>query len=253
MGRRPTSRVTVLSVIAEMHPLSSSDGTALKQILEAMQPYNISTSAVRQQIEAMRKLGLIDVLSERGKMYEVEITSKGLSYLEENSTYIKTALSKPVAVEPPRQSTVTITDLDDFFEASRQAEGMVASLVRRLKELESKLKHSETENDNLRLEHSQLQTKHLALLEEAKTLRQKLAVHKDRELGTLRPSQLPKVWRGLAEIAVDQGWRITLSGGDHIQWVSPTGSTMTSAQTPSDHRSVKNFRAQLARKGLVVR
>ena len=251
MGRRPTSRVTVLSVIAEMQPLSTSDGTTLLVILEAMQPYNISPSAIRQQIDAMRKLGLIDVLSERGKMYEVEITTKGLSYLEENSAYIKSVPVKPVEIEPARNATIQIASLDEFFEASRQAEEMVANLAGKIEKLESQLKHSEAENDKLRRANAQALAKNLSLSEEVKTLRQKLGPSGQKD--SLRPNALPGVWRELAKKALDQGWSISLTGGDHIRWVSPDGLVVTSSQTPSDHRSVKNTRAQLARGGLKVR
>lgn len=57
-------------------------------------------------------------------------------------------------------------------------------------------------------------------------------------------------YRHLATVAQDQGWTVTLTHGNHLKWVSPTGSVYFSASSPSDFRALKNLRSDLARRGL---
>jgi len=257
MGRRPTSRVTVLSIISEHCPIMSDDGKAVQTICEAATEYGITRSAAKQQIDALRKLGMIEVLSEKGKMFMVDTTPKGDSYLEQNAHFIKSRIEKKPLVKDETQVTfpeanIQLASPAEFFEACRQAEVMFGNILQENGQLKKQLEQAKTENEKLRQDRAQLEAKNLSLKEENKTLRQKLEKPSGQN-GSLRPSALPGVWRELAKKALDQGWSISLTGGDHIRWVSPDGLVVTSSQTPSDHRSVKNTRAQLARGGLKVR
>lgn len=259
MSRRPTSRVTVLSVISELSPLNADKGEAVQIICDATQPYGITKSATRQQIDSLRKLGMIETLTERGKMFMVELTPKGVKYLEQNSIYIKSRESKKAVIKQDSQPSVAelpsikLGSLDEFFAACKQAEAMVKDMVSTISLLSKKLAGAESEIESLRQAKAQLEAKNLSQKEEIKSLQQKLAAKGGGRNGSLRPTALPGVWRELAERAVSQGWSINLTGSDHIRWVSPSGVVVISSQTPSDHRSFKNTRAELARKGLKVR
>ena len=44
-----------------------------------------------------------------------------------------------------------------------------------------------------------------------------------------------------------QGW--TLEMGKHLKFMSPEGKKFFTSRTPSDHRSTKNFSAELRRHG----
>lgn len=259
MSRRPTSRVTVLSIISELSPLSADKGEAVQIICDVAQSYGITKGACRQQIDSLRKLGMIETLTERGKMYLVELTPKGVKYLEHNAIYIKARdkVKKGLFKEDTQPSvaelpSIKLGSLDEFFEACKQAEVMVKGTVSTISLLSKKLAYAESEIESLRQAKAQLEAKNLSQKEEIKSLQQKLAAKGIRE-ETLRPSALPKVWREIAEKAVAQGWSIALTGSDHIRWVSPSGVIVTSSQTPSDHRSIKNTRAELARIGLKIR
>ena len=259
MSRRPTSRVTVLSIISELSPLSADKGEAVQIICDAAQSYGITKGACRQQIDSLRKLGMIETLTERSKTYLVELTPKGVKYLEQNASYIKSRVDakKAVIKEDPLPSVAELTSiklgsLNEFFEACKQAEVMVKDMVSTISLLSKKVEQAQAEVESLRKAKAQLEAKNLSQKEEIKSLQQKLAAKGVRE-DTLRPAALPRVWRELAEKAVAQGWSINLTGSDHIRWVSPSGVIVTSSQTPSDHRSIKNTRAELARRGLKVR
>ena len=58
-------------------------------------------------------------------------------------------------------------------------------------------------------------------------------------------------WAALRRAAKAQGWRIEVTGGSHLRWVSPAGAAVITAESPSDPRSLLNTRAQLRRAGFV--
>jgi hypothetical protein len=263
MGRRPTSRVTVLSVISELSPINSDKGMGLQVICDAAKNYGITKGAARQQVDALKKLGLIDTLNDHGKMFMVEITAKGIAYLEQNASFIRST-SKPIEAQKLQSqqklqehipvAVYKIGSLGEVFDSCKQqVEQILAAQSATIVELELKLQGVATDNDKLRQAKAQLEARNLNLREEVKSLEQKLASKKEQETGTLRPSQVPKVWRDLAGTAIEQGWKLSFNGGDHIRWCSPNGQIITSSRTPSDHRTVHNVRSQLARIGLNVR
>jgi predicted RNA binding protein YcfA (HicA-like mRNA interferase family) len=59
-------------------------------------------------------------------------------------------------------------------------------------------------------------------------------------------------YQALVDLAQEQGWVVTLTGGDHLRFQGPDGQLVFTAQTPSDHRSIKNAVSFLRRAGLVV-
>ncbi len=48
------------------------------------------------------------------------------------------------------------------------------------------------------------------------------------------------------------GWSATISGGGHIRLQHPEGGLIFGPMTPSDHRSYKNFRSELKKRGINV-
>lgn len=59
--------------------------------------------------------------------------------------------------------------------------------------------------------------------------------------------------RDIEKAARAQGWQIGTSKKGHLRWVPPDPSKpiVVGSGTPSDHRAVRNFLAQLKRSGLV--
>ena len=69
---------------------------------------------------------------------------------------------------------------------------------------------------------------------------------------TSRP-QIPEQYRSTAAQLADQDWTgPVLTGSGHLAWTSPEGATVVTAATPSDHRGVKEFIADLRRNGAVI-
>jgi hypothetical protein len=62
--------------------------------------------------------------------------------------------------------------------------------------------------------------------------------------------ELPRETKALVELAKAQGWEHSKTSGGHHRLVSPDGKIVGMSGTPSDWRSVKNFRGQLKRAGL---
>lgn len=59
-----------------------------------------------------------------------------------------------------------------------------------------------------------------------------------------------KAWKRLAETT--EGWRVRETKNNHIQFFPPEGPIIVAGSTVSDHRSLKNTRADLKRAGLDV-
>lgn len=55
--------------------------------------------------------------------------------------------------------------------------------------------------------------------------------------------------RPIARRARQQGWHISGTRSGHLMWVSPEGRKLFTSSTPSDSRTIKNFRAELRRAG----
>lgn len=79
-------------------------------------------------------------------------------------------------------------------------------------------------------------------------------VSKDQRLAALMPvSSVHKRMIDLIAAAQDQGWDVTRKR-KHLRWVPPDPhkDMVFTAVTPSDHRALKNMRAQLRKSGLVI-
>lgn len=68
--------------------------------------------------------------------------------------------------------------------------------------------------------------------------------------GKYELQKLPKDYRSLFRLAEAQGWEHTRTGKDHHRFVSPEGTIVVTSGTPSDKRSLENFRADMRRAGL---
>jgi hypothetical protein len=62
---------------------------------------------------------------------------------------------------------------------------------------------------------------------------------------------VPKDLKVLMDDATSQGWVITKTNGGHFKWLSPLGMFFFSAQTPSDHRALKNIKRDLRMYGFI--
>lgn len=63
--------------------------------------------------------------------------------------------------------------------------------------------------------------------------------------------RIDRDFRPLVEAAMKQGWELR-DGTRHAQLVAPDGRVQPIPGSASDHRAVKNFRAQLRRLGVSV-
>jgi len=63
---------------------------------------------------------------------------------------------------------------------------------------------------------------------------------------------MKKELKKLVKLAEEQGWQVTVTGGNHLCWRSPVGRTVFTPTTPSEYRGLKNAKAWLRREGLVV-
>lgn len=58
-----------------------------------------------------------------------------------------------------------------------------------------------------------------------------------------------KELRHIIDQLEEQGWKLSLTGGNHYKCVSPTGKVVFMPSTPGEGRSLKNMKAQLRRAG----
>lgn len=56
----------------------------------------------------------------------------------------------------------------------------------------------------------------------------------------------------LIKQAEDQGWNVTKRNNGHLKWVSPSGTIVYSAASPSDNRAIKNITRELRIRGFIV-
>lgn len=63
--------------------------------------------------------------------------------------------------------------------------------------------------------------------------------------------RVKKELRPLVAAAVEQGWDVSISGGGHLRFKSPSGAIVFAPSTPrGGKRSIENTVAELRRKGL---
>lgn len=56
----------------------------------------------------------------------------------------------------------------------------------------------------------------------------------------------------LIKSAEKQHWKIVVSNGGHLKWVSPTGKVVFTSLTPSDQRALSNMKRDLKSAGLII-
>lgn len=54
----------------------------------------------------------------------------------------------------------------------------------------------------------------------------------------------------LARQAVAEGWRVAISGGNHVKWFAPDGKTLIVSSLTGSSSGWRNFKAQMRRAGL---
>lgn len=65
--------------------------------------------------------------------------------------------------------------------------------------------------------------------------------------------RVKKELRPLVVAAIEQGWEVTVTGGNHLRFKSPTGALVFAPSTPhGGKRSIQNTTAELRRKGLIL-
>ncbi len=69
----------------------------------------------------------------------------------------------------------------------------------------------------------------------------------------MTPPKVKRELRPLVAAAFEQGWEVTITGGNHLRFKSPGGAIVFSPSTPRGGcRSVENTKAELRRKGLKI-
>jgi hypothetical protein len=55
----------------------------------------------------------------------------------------------------------------------------------------------------------------------------------------------------LKKQAEKQGWEVGLTKSGHYRWISPTGKSVFCSKTPSDWRTILNFKSELRSLGFI--
>ncbi len=262
MPRLPIQRVSLLYLLSEQS-YEDDSGKALDVLhsdyTEAFAEYKWNN--FYQLFQKLVSEKLAESVGERGKVYLIEITELGREYLSINRRHLplaRKALSETYEPQTPRfleqtppqehDSTKAAEDPLKLVEKTIEVLQSVLEKARTNEESSSKVEELSKQVTELMLKMNRLEARNLQLRAEVESLRAKLPKAKN----SLRPSDLPKIWRDLAQKALSQGWTISLTGGEHIRWCSPQGEIYHGSNTPSDHRTVKNAIAALKRMGLKV-
>lgn len=274
MVRRPTARLVLLKILHEQ-PVVDLTGNAQSVLrkqykLRTEHPSNFSN--VLKDCIALR-LVLID--RDGKKIFKIEISLEGLSYLQENLQFLpkqpaakqaankaevmktKAALVRPAPAQKPIDEIAELEKLGGIIQAITDKMKAYEQLQRQLDAIKSDYRDLLSENGKLSDEverlRSQLADERRRILsqsEELGSLRKKVASSRQAKAKSLRASDLPMVWRELGKKAIAQGWVINFTNGDHIKWMSPSGEAYISSNTPSDTRATANLKAALVKRGL---
>lgn len=63
---------------------------------------------------------------------------------------------------------------------------------------------------------------------------------------------MKKELKTLINLAVGQGWSVSINKSGHYKWVAPNGKIVFSSSTPSDNRALKNLERDLKANGFIV-
>jgi len=56
----------------------------------------------------------------------------------------------------------------------------------------------------------------------------------------------------IAKQAIEQGWRVEATNGNHVKWLAPNGKVTFSSYSPSDKRAVKNHVSIMRSMGFIT-
>lgn len=258
MPRLPIQRVSLLYLLSEQS-YEDDSGKALEVLYEdytkAFGEYKWNN--FYQLFHKLASEKLVETVSEPRKVYLIELTQLGRNYLSDNRRHLPLArearseVYEPRAPRLPEQTPQEHAPVDDALKLVEQTIEVLASLLKKARsseEASSKADELSDQVSDLLMKLRRVEARNLELLAEIDSLRAKLP----KAQKSLRASQLPKIWRDLAQKALSQGWTIQFNKSGHIKWVSPTGKEHTSASTPSDHRAVMNSTSDMKKLGLDV-
>jgi len=251
MGRKPTSKLKLLNILKE-NPIDCSDGRAHETLWDLYK--NSSTSTKGAYTQLFRKClegELIAALREGKKYYIIEITKKGLDFIEKE----KFRVSKDVVVnkqtlQPNPKNLDSKTEITtDFIESLIDFMSNLLEKASQVSILEDEVSRLNSEIIKLNSELVKAQAKHLILSEELKALKvsEQPKTTDTSDSSPVRARDVPKDLQEVAKKAISKGWKIFKTNGNHIKWVPPV---IISSSTPSDKRSLANTSARLKRFGL---
>lgn len=156
------------------------------------------------------------------------------------------------SIEVAKHLIKILTDLVGAAEENDNFQNQQLILQNDNNVLRLELESTKEELERLKILLVKEQTRSLERLERIKGLEKVDAVSKpiNHTSKSLKLADLPKIWRPLAKKALEQGWVIEYTRGNHIKWKSPNSTFYISSKTPSDTRSIKNTQAELVKLGL---
>lgn len=274
MVRRPTSRLVLLKILHEQ-PVVDLTGNAQSVLRKQYKLRAERSSNFSNVLKDCVDLSLVMIDRDEKKIFKIEISLKGVNYLQENLRFLpkppaakqaadkaevmktKATLVRQAPAQKPIDEIAELEKLGGIIQTVTDKMKAYEQLQRQLDATKSDYRDLLYENGRLRDEAAELRSqlaeerrRILAKGEEITSLRKKVASGRQAKAKSLRASDLPMVWRELGKKAIAQGWVINFTNGDHIKWLSPLGETYISSNTPSDSRATANLKAALVKRGL---
>lgn len=274
MVRRPTSRLVLLKILHEQ-PAVDLTGNAQSVLRKQYKLRAERSSNFSNVLKDCVDLSLVMIDRDEKKIFKIEISLKGVNYLQENLRFLpkppaakqaadkaevmktKATLVRQAPAQKPIDEIAELEKLGGIIQTVTDKMKAYEQLQRQLDATKSDYRDLLYENGRLRDEAAELRSqlaeerrRILAKGEEITSLRKKVASGRQAKTKSLRASDLPMVWRELGKKAIAQGWVINFTNGDHIKWLSPLGETYISSNTPSDSRATANLKAALVKRGL---
>lgn len=265
MGAPPKARILLLRTLEENNGRISDDyGKALDKLFELLKVQKSCTKgAFSQLISVVKNKELVDLLKDGNKCLAIEITPKGIADLDNNRHLLASRQITEGVPEKKPDVPVTEAEVDSFKKINSELGKIQEQLVKQQSDsqslvaenfrLEGEIAKARVESERLRQDLAREQARCLKLVEEVKSLRAKIDGQKSHQTISLRPADLKPEWRETARKALEQGWVIDFTSGGHLRWTPPDGKRpVVSANTPGDHRSVRNTISELVRSGLII-
>lgn len=64
--------------------------------------------------------------------------------------------------------------------------------------------------------------------------------------------KVPRQYKALLRMAVEQGWEVRMTRSSHVRWQAPDGQIVITASSTASWSAYRNARAKLRRAGLVI-